>query len=153
VSVFSTSARDGGLIHLASVEVTLLMSGSGVVVPAGPHAEVHAIHLPAPQAEISGGLVHVEGVSDYTFEANLVLALCGEGGSGAPDPICGTADNVLATAVTTIAAPDIGQPGPFMADLTYTIGGPVAARLAVYSTSPRDGGLTHLSSVNIRLNP
>lgn len=153
VSAFSTSARDGGLIHLASAEVTLLASGSALIQPVAPHGEVHAIHVPAPRAEISGGALRVEGFSDYTFEANLALVLCGEGGSGAPDPICGTVDNVLAHGVALIAAPDIGQPGPFTADLAYAVSAPVSARLVVYSTSPRDGGLTHLASVNVILNP
>jgi hypothetical protein len=118
-----------------------------------PYTEVHSIALPAPLAEISGGSPHIEGFSEYTFEANLVLVLCGEGGSGAPDLVCGTADNVLAMAPTTINSPDVGLPGPYSADLSYTVASRVPARLAVYSDSARDGGLLHLSSVNIFLNP
>jgi hypothetical protein len=153
ISVFTTSARDGGLEHLSSVEVTLLPGGAPTIEPVAPYTEVHSIALPAPLAEISGGMLHIEGFSEYTFEANLVLVLCGEGGSGAPDLVCGTADNVLAMAPTTIHSPDVGQPGPYSADLSYTVTSRVAARLAVYSASARDGGITHLSSVPIYLNP
>jgi hypothetical protein len=153
ISVFHASPRDGGLVHLASVEVTLLAGGAAAVTPGGPQPEFHQILAPAPLAEVSGGSLHVSGFSAYVFEGTLNLALCGEGGSGAPDPICGTADNVLATGFTTLQAPDIGQPGPYEADLAYTITGPVQARLAVFSYSARDGGLVHLTSVPVNLRP
>lgn len=153
ISVYSTSARDGGLVHLASAEVTLLASASPVLNPAAPHPEVHMLVQPAPQADVAGGTLHLEGVSEYVFESTLAVVLCGEGGSGAPDRICGTSDNVLASGSTLIQAPDVGQPGPFQADLPYTVSGPTHARLAVYSTSPRDGGLLHLSSREVTLAP
>jgi hypothetical protein len=153
ISVFSTSARDGGLVHLASVEVTLLASGAAVINPVAPHTEVHQIFEPALLATVTGGQVHVEGFSEYVFEANLNLALCGEGGSGAPDTICGTADNVIATGFTTMQAPDIGQPGPYETDLPYTVTASTRARLAVYSLSARDGGILHLTSVEITVEP
>lgn len=154
ISVYSASARDGGLVHLASVEVTLLAAGGTAnVVPAAPHAEVHQIFKPNLLALASGGSVHVEGFSEYVFEANLNLALCGEGGSGAPHAICGTVDNVIAEGFSMLQSPDIGLPGPFETDLPFTIPGPTRARLAVYSLSARDGGLLHLSSVEISLAP
>jgi hypothetical protein len=153
ISVFSASPRDGGLVHLASVEVTLLAAGTSVINAAGPHAEVHQILSPALMETATGGSVHVSGYSDYVFESTLGLALCGEGGSGAPDPICGTADNVIATGTAILQAPDVGQPGPFEADLDYAVGAPTRARLVVYSSSARDGGTLHLSSVEITIAP
>jgi hypothetical protein len=153
ISVFDVSARDGGLVHLSSVEVTLLPAGPASIAPANPHAEVHAITLPAHLAEVSGGSLHVEGFSEYVFEATLGLALCGEGGSGAPDLLCGTADNVIALGFAMIAAPDMGLPGPYAGELAYTLSAPVQARLVVYSTSARDGGILHLNSRPITLRP
>jgi len=153
ISVYHASARDGGLVHLSSVEVTLLPSGPADIVPVPPYSEVHALTLPVHLAGVSGGTVHLEGVSEYVFEATLGLALCGEGGSGAPDPICGTADNIIATGFAIITSPDIGLPGPYTADLAYAIAAPVQARLVVYSTSARDGGITHLNSRPINLMP
>jgi hypothetical protein len=153
ISVFSTSARDGGLIHLASVDV-MLTPGSAPAPAAGPvHYETHMILAPAPQAAISGGSLHVTGFSDYVFEAQLALALCGEGGAGAPDPICGTADNLLATGTAMLSSSDVGQPGPFAGDLTYKVSTTVNARLVVYSRSARDGGIVHLSTVPVKLAP
>ena len=52
-----------------------------------------------------------------------------------------------------VLSPDLGQPGPFALDLPYTVAGPVHARLVVYSTSPRDGGIIHLTTLPINLAP
>jgi len=154
ISVFDTSARDGGLLHLASVEVDLVTSGASVVELAAEHPEVHIILEPAPAAVVSGGTLHVAGFSEYVFEGTLNIWLCGEGGSSTvTDVICGTADNVLMNGFTTMSAPDIGLPGPFALDLPYTIAGTVRARVAVYSTSARDGGIIHLTTVPVTLNP
>ncbi len=153
ISVFSTSPRDGGLIHLSSVEVTLLSGGTAAIVPGQPHNETHIILEPAPQAQMSGGTLHLSGYSAYVFESQLAVALCGEGGSGAPDLVCGTADNVLATGTAALAAPDVGQPGPFASLLAYHVSTTVSGRLVVYSRSPRDGGLVHLSSLPVTLAP
>ncbi|MCC7357994.1 MAG: hypothetical protein IT317_00855 [Anaerolineales bacterium] len=153
ISVFAASARDGGLVHLASVEVELLASGAAVVAPAVNHPETHIILDPPALAEARGGNLQVVGYSEYVFESMLGLVLCGEGGAGAPDPLCGTADNVLATGLATLASADIGLPGPFTGTLPYSVSAPVSARLVVYSTSPRDGGLLHLATVPITLNP
>ena len=153
ISVYSTSARDGGLTHLASVEVTLAGGGDATIVAGQPHGETHLIQQPPAQASVSGGTVHVSGFSDYVFESQLSLELCGEGGSGAPDPICGTVDNVLASGVAMLQAPDVGQAGPVAGDLTYQVSAPVQGRLAVFSRSPRDGGIVHLSTVPVQLAP
>jgi len=153
ISVYSTSPRDGGLVHLASEEVMLSTEAVAKPVAGQTHTETHVILEPAPQASISGGHLHVSGFSDYVFESQLALVLCGEGGSGAPDPVCGTADNVLATGTAMLNAPDVGQPGPFAGDLTYQVSTTVHARLAVYSRSARDGGIVHLSSVPVQLAP
>jgi hypothetical protein len=153
ISVYSASARDGGLVHLASVEVTLLAAGTASILPAAPHDEVHQIFSPGLLESVTGGSVHVTGFSEYVFESTLSLALCGEGGSGAPDLICGTVDNLIASGTALIEAPEVGQPGPFDTDLSYAVGGPTRARLVVYSLSARDGGILHLSSVEISIAP
>ena len=153
ISVYATSARDGGLTHLASVEVKLLASGAASVVTGQPHPETIAIFSPASLAVLSGGNAHVTGFSDYVFESQLGVKLCGEGGSGAPDPVCGTADNVLGEGVAMLNSPDVGQPGPFQGDVAYKISAPRHGRLVVYNSSPRDGGLVHVSTVEVMLKP
>ena len=75
------------------------------------------------------------------------------GRSGAPEPVCGTADNVLACGTAMVSSPDMGEPGPFEADLSYSVSAQDSARLAAYHTSPRDGGLLHFTTVQFRLLP
>lgn len=153
IAVFSTSARDGGLIHLSSVEVTLLASGAVNLLSAGARSESIRIDSPTLLATVSGGTLHLTGFSDYVFESNLGVMLCGEGGSGDPHFICGTVDNILATGNVLIQSPDIGLPGPFAGDVTYAVAQSTRARLVVFSTSPRDGNVVHLASQEIVLEP
>ncbi|MEX2160340.1 MAG: Gmad2 immunoglobulin-like domain-containing protein [Anaerolineales bacterium] len=153
ISVFETSAMDGGIIHLSSVEVTLLPGGAVELLPEEIHFESIFIDSPAPLAEISGGVITITGFSDYYFESNLGLMLCGEGGSGAPNDLCGTEDNILAVGNALIDAPEMGQPGPFSGQLSYSVSGPTHARIVVFAASPRDGGLLHVSSIPIVLMP
>jgi len=79
--------------------------------------------------------------------------LCGEGGGGAPNDLCGTEDNMLAAGNAMIDAPDMGQPGPFSGQLTYSVSEQTPARIVVFAASPRDGGLLHVSSIPILLSP
>jgi hypothetical protein len=115
--------------------------------------ETIIIEAPAPMQEISGGMLEVNGYSEYFFEATLSLALCGTGGDGTPHNVCGTADNLLSQSFATIESPDIGLPGPFSGTITYNVSEQTRARLVVYSASARDGGIEHLSSVELILNP
>jgi len=46
----------------------------------------------------------------------------------------------------------LGARGPFRGSITYMQGGPSQpGRLEVFDTSPRDGGLIHLASVELTL--
>lgn len=47
----------------------------------------------------------------------------------------------------------LGARGPFNGSVAYTLGGATQyGRIEVYDTSPRDGGLIHLSSVEVTLS-
>jgi len=153
ISVYMTSARDGGVTHLSSVEVMLLASGSASIVPGQPRPEFITIFNPTFLAHLSGGNIRVTGFSDYVFESTLGLKVCGEGGSGAPDPVCGTVDNVLGESFAMLQVAEMGQPGPFEGDVTYTISAPTPGRVVVFDASARDGGLTHVSTVEVMLEP
>jgi hypothetical protein len=153
ISVYETSVMDGGLVHLSSVEVNLLPDGAAAIQAADLGIESIDIQSPAPLAEISGGVISVSGYSDYYFESNLGLWLCGGGGSGASNEICGTDDNILASSNAMIDTPEVGQPGPFSGALTYSVSEPTNARIVVFAASPRDGGVIHLNSIPILLLP
>lgn len=154
VVVMEHSAMDGGLVHLTSTEVTLLPSGAASLVAQPIATENIAILSPAANVEISGGSLTVTGFSQYYFESQLGLALCGGGdGSGAPDPVCGESSNRVALSVAMIDSPDIGQPGPFSGTLTWTVAEATPGRIVVYADSPRDGGITHLNSIPVLILP
>lgn len=83
--------------------------------------------------------VHIEGVSDPTFEQTIQFQVQGEDG------------RVLGQGYTTIEA-NLGARGAFAVDIEFTP--PVTreqGRIIVFTTSPRDGGITHLSSVEVTL--
>lgn len=151
--VFSTSPKDGGLTHVTSLMITLLAGGSPQLTEPATDFETIEIMAPAPGQQVYNRTVPFYGYSEYFFEANLGVALCGEGGSGVYDPICGTADNLLAQSSVMIDSPDMGIPGPFEGSIEYQVGVPTNARLVIYALSPADGGIEHLSSVEIVLNP
>jgi hypothetical protein len=154
ISVFETSAMDGGIQHLSSVEVTLSPTGPANIVPATIDTESILIQSPAPLAEISGGTITISGFSAYYFESQLGMVLCGGGdGGGAADELCGDAHNVLGSGTAMINSPDVGQPGPFSGTLTWSVLGPVNGRIVVFARSPRDGGLVHVASIPVIINP
>ena len=154
VSVYDTSAANGGIIHLASVEVTLRPPGGKTeLLTAKPAPDLIRITRPEPNAQVSGGSLQVEGYGGLIFENQFSIALCGPGGTGKAEPICGTVDNVIARGSGLIKAPQPGQSGPFSAYLAYTVKQKTPAWLVVYDNSPRDGGLIFVNSQLVQLLP
>ena len=141
IQVYSISAKDGGVTHLSSVGVTLLPSGAASIQPAQAQAEQIVIYQPVSGDTVSGGMLHVEGFGLASFEQTLVIDVLNEDGS------------LLTTVPVTVAAPDLGQPGAFSADIPYSVPAEVAGRVQVRDVSPAHGGNSHLASVEVRLMP
>ena len=141
IQVFSQSPRDGGITHLASVGVTLGSGGVAMVVPGQRHPEDIIIAQPQTTQAISGGMLHVEGVAVASFEQTLVIELLDADG------------NVVASQPVIVSAPDLGQPGPYAADIPYSVTTSGPGRVIVRDISPAFGGDVHLSSVELNLNP
>ncbi|MFO7697062.1 MAG: Gmad2 immunoglobulin-like domain-containing protein [Anaerolineae bacterium] len=141
IQVFDASARDGGILHLTSVGVTLLPSGAPDVRVAQPAPERIAIFLPAPGATVRGGSVHVEGYALAGFEQTLLVEVLDARGT------------VVGGTPVMVQAPDLGQPGPFSADVAYvvSVGGP--GRVVVRDVSPAHGGDAHVASAGVNLQP
>jgi hypothetical protein len=102
-----------------------------------PPEEAILILEPGPGSRLTSPL-HLSGFADPTFEQNLGIQIILVDGT------------VLTTTSTTIQA-DVGERGPFSVDIPFSITGEQQASLQVFSTSARDGGLTHLSSVFVTL--
>jgi len=141
LQVSSQSARDGGITHLASVGVILAPSGSDQVLPAAPHPETIQITAPRPGDTASGGVVHVEGIGRASFEGTLMIEAYDEQG------------NLIGSMPVLVDAPDMGLPGPFSADLPYSLTAAGFGRISVVDPLPAFDGLGHIASVEVRLLP
>jgi len=131
IQVYATSARDGGITHLASVGATLAAGGAPEIAPAAPHPEQLVIFQPALGETISGGIVHVEGYGRASFEGTLVVEVYDADG------------NQVGSQSLIVDAPEAGagQPGPFSVDVPYTVSGEGPGRIVVVEDHRPEGGL------------
>lgn len=141
IQVYDQSARDGGIVHLASVGVILISEGPEEIVFVDPHSEAIVIDQPEFGATISGGVVHVEGFGLASFEQTLVIEVHDAEG------------NVVGSQPIIVSAPDWGFPGPFSADVPYEVAVEGPGRIVVIDPLPVFDGLGHISSVEITLAP
>jgi len=142
LQAYLASPRDGGVTHLASVVVTVMSEGAADVRPeVDEEAERLQINLPAAGDSIQGGVVHVEGIGVASFEQTLLIEVVDAYGV------------VIGLQPVLVQAPDFGLPGPFTADVTYTLTAAGPGRVVVRDISPAHGGDIHRSSVEIDLAP
>lgn len=105
---------------------------------AGPLAEEAILILePGPGSRLPSPL-HISGIAGPAFEQTLVVRVISADGQE------------LALAPAQINA-ELGQRGKFAVDLAVSVDEAMPAFIQVYTTSPRDGGLTHLSAVIVNL--
>lgn len=141
IQVFAVSPRDGSIVHLASVGVTLAPSGSANIVAAPDHPEQIAIIQPSAGSTISGGAAHVSGYGSASFEQHLLVQVQDASGQ------------VIGSAPLIVQSPNMGEPGPFAIDVPFTLTGAGAGRITVHDPSPAFGGDIHVSSVEVQLAP
>jgi hypothetical protein len=100
-----------------------------------------AILITAPSAgQGVRGTIHIEGLSDPALAQQLNVLV-----RDAKGTVIVTAQPVVQSAVN--------QRGSFSTDVTLPANLPAqAGRIAVYAISPRDGGITHLTSADVQLN-
>jgi len=142
LQAYATSPRDGGVTHLTSVGM-LVMPGGAAEVRLAEAGEIERLQilLPAEGAAISGGVVHVEGFGLATFEQTLLIE------------VHDAADAVIGLQPVLVQAPDFGLPGPFAADVAYTLSAAGPGRIVVRDISPAHGSDVHRSSVDVDLAP
>lgn len=141
LQVYATSARDGGITHLESVGLTLMPDGPPEIVQRSPYPERIVIYDPEPGQQISAGVVHVEGFGVASFEGTLVLELYDVGGAK------------LGSTPIIVESPDMGKPGQFSGDVSYSVTEEMPARLVVVDPLPTGNGVNHIASVEIQLAP
>ena len=141
IQVYDVSARDGGIIHLGSVGVTLAGGGAAEVKSGTVHPEAIHILQPVQGAEISGGVVHVEGIGVASFEGTLVVEVYDVEGT------------LVGMMPLIVDAPEMGQPGTFSVDVSYAVGSEGPGRIVVVDPLPVFNGIGHIASVEVILMP
>ena len=126
---------------------TALSTGS---TPTPAPAEAAALPRPLPQETIlilSPGPgsrlttpIRVNGVAGPVFDQALSVRVISADGQE------------LAIAPAQIDA-DLGQRGPFAVDIAISVNEVLPAFIQIYAGSPRDGGITHLSAIDVTLAP
>lgn len=152
LQVFSISARDGSLEHLNSVLLKL--------EPVEDKTENLRLDTEMLQItsikilQVSGKLeLQAEGLASNLFENSLKYKLCGDGGNGSPDFVCGSVDNVMIAGVTEVQTEEMGDTGPFVINMPLQNGQWQFASLVVYNTSPANGEIQHATSQIIKNGP
>ncbi len=105
----------------------------------GENPEAILIRTPGNSSRVTSP-VRVAGEADSTFEQALTVRIVTVDGE------------TLATQPATIAA-ELGQRGPYEAEVAFTVDEETQAWIQVFATSARDGGITHLSAVGLLLAP
>jgi hypothetical protein len=141
IQVFDQSARDGEIIHLATVGVTLALSGPEDIKAFNPHPEDIHIIQPELGEVLSGGMVHVEGFGIGSFEGSLVIQVIDAEGM------------IVGLHPVIVDSPEMGVPGPFSADVAYAAGVEGPGRIVVVDPIPVFDGLSHIASVEIIFGP
>lgn len=141
VQVYSISASDGAIEHLASVSVSAGESETPPELEATPPATEEAVIItsPAPRIAVSSP-VTVTGWGS-AFENTLGVDVLDEVGM------------VIGQGYVIVDA-EFGQRGPFTGSIDFTP--PASAqigRIQVYNISPRDGAIEHLNSILVDLLP
>jgi hypothetical protein len=99
------------------------------------------IFQPELRDTVGGGSVRVEGFGLASFEQTLVIEVQDQDG------------RVIASQPVMVNATELGQPGPFSAEIAYELDSPGPGRIAVRDISPAFGGDVHVASVEILLEP
>jgi hypothetical protein len=141
LQVYSTSPRDGGTLHLASVGISLSRFGPPDIRSMEDGGEQLELLAPLAGDEIEDGVVHVRGFGLAGFEQTLLVEIYDGQGS------------LVGSSPVIVDAPDLGQPGGFIVDVPYAVNEAGPGRVVVRDVSPAFGGDVHLASVEVDLRP
>ncbi len=148
LQVFTTSAKDGSLIHLSSVIIQIKSGNSPATSTTSPVERINISNITQPSSS-SDHEVIITGNAWGSFENTLNYAVCGENSGNNPDLICGSIENRLIDGVVTTNAIEMGLPGNFEISLTNTNPFPPSATIVVYSVSPMNGAIDHACSKSL----
>jgi hypothetical protein len=139
LSAFGASRRGLwlGLIGLGLVVVALLWHFLPLLACT---EEVIHIDSPQPGAQVTSP-VTVGGFGGPAFESTLSVEVYDESGQ------------VVGKDTLVLQGEEVGQRGPFRGQVAFKVERVQPGRISVFIVSPRDGGIQHLSSVEVTLAP
>lgn len=140
IQVYDVSARDGGIIALESVGVTLAAEGPAEVITADPYPQQVALLSPSTGDTVAGGLVQVSAFGWAGFEQTLIVEVQDEMGA------------VVGMLPVTLTG-DFGEAVAFTAEVPYTVEAEGFGRIAIRDISPAFGGDSFVTSVEVTLTP
>ena len=129
------------LTDLSSVELILLSKGDSKLNPPLSILQTIVIQQPQPEERLQGGVLRVTGLAIPGADFQLKMELIDEDG------------NKLGQRVARINPTSPDGYGSFVAEIPFQVSEPTPARLIVYQDGGNISPLTHLSSVEILLNP
>ena len=134
----STRDKAGRIEGLTAMHVTLLPMGLSQINPPDPPFERAAIYSPAPEAEVFGGTLSVEGALWPLNDQPVIIELQDEAG------------RILMTRQLSL----VGNTYiPFTTTMPYEVEEPTQARLSIRQTDPRFNRAAYIFSVPVILNP
>jgi hypothetical protein len=140
IQVYDVSARDGKIVAMESVGVTLAADGAEEIISLSPYRQQVAILSPNIGDTVAGGLAHVTAFGWAGFEQTLVVEVQDETGE------------VVGMIPVTLTG-DFGEAVPFTAEVPYTVGAAGPGRIAIRDISPAFGGDRFVTSVEVSLTP
>jgi hypothetical protein len=140
LQVFTLDAY-GRMIALSSTNIILMSVGNPEYNPAGDLRERIFIQEPSPDDLIVGGVLNIFGKARPNENDTLLVELI-------------TQDGAVVGQRVVAVQPEAGEDyGIFSAEISYRISEPTQVRLVIYEDIDRIPGKTHISTLEITLNP
>ena len=138
LEISTQSWRNRQTTHIATVNLTLLSTGSALIHPARRGAEKLAILSPREGRIVSGGVALVQGAGWVDSDTPLNVDIINNQGES------------LGSAQVELDAPAVGQLGTFSVEIPYQIPYQQWVHIIVYEPSTgKIPGIIHLSSVEV----
>ncbi len=127
-----------GILGLLLVALGVLLVGAPPVSPCVE--EVIQVSSPNTGARVSSPMT-VSGLGGPAFEGTLVIEVHREDGQ------------LVGEGTAILHVNEMSERGPFETQVEFAVETEQGGRVSVFTVSPRDGRIEHLSSVNVRLEP
>lgn len=152
LQIFSRSAKDGSLEHLNSRMLNYVADFDKPenLYPSTEKIVITGLRVGQFNTRLE---LQAEGFAVGIFENTLEYKLCGDGGIGTSDFICGGADNVISTGAIQLDSSTMEQPGKFELRAEIPHGKWKTGRLVIFTTSAATGEIEHASSAIIKNGP